>query len=261
MDESGKFQDHEVVALGAVTALDRNHSADFANEWAFHLRRHGMEYLSMKEALNLRSPLGNITEARTLDERIAALLPFVMAARRHLHMISGVAIDVEEYKSLPQQYRQIWSDNPCYTGFARVVLQLVNESPVDGLIMLYCDDEEQTALPTYQLYRKIKNQYADARGKLKGISFLDDEYCFPLQAADMVAVLIRHEALFRFRNQPNHFHSLYEAMTKSPVPGEIIFSCGVAWCDKEQLSGLGEKYKSAKLDKNIVQLTDLSEDV
>jgi hypothetical protein len=138
-------------------------------------------------------------------------------------------------------------------------LQIVQESPDDGLVLLYCDDEEKTAWPTYQLYRKIKNQYSDARGKLKGITFTDDRFSFPLQAADMVAWLVRREALLRFRDERYEFGPLFQEMTKQPVGDEKIFACGVAWCDKEQLARLGQGFKTAKKNHSAVQLSDLSE--
>ena len=159
--------------------------------------------------------------------------------------------------TLPEQYRKIWSDDPCYTAFARNVLEIIGDSPSDGIISLYCDDEEKTAWPFYELYRKIKNQYPDAREKLKGITFADDRLSFALQAADLVSSLIRREALSRFRNEPYQFRPLFDALMKYPEPWEGIIKAGVAWCDREQLSRLGEKYKAAKQDHSVVQLADL----
>jgi hypothetical protein len=125
----------------------------------------------------------------------------------------------------------IWGNDPVYTAFARSILEIVEECPNDGRILLYCDDEEQTALPFCRLYRKIKNQYSDAHTKLRGISFVDDELSFPLQATDLVASLVRQEAFSRFRDRPYDFKPLFEALEAQPIPGEAIIRCGVAWCD------------------------------
>ncbi len=250
MDESGKFLDSDVVVVGGVVGLNMSQIGGFADEWGYWLGHNGLEVLEMKEALKLRQPLSEKVAAHEPHERIAALEPFIRCIRRHLQMITGVAIDVREFNSLPQQYRQIWSDDPCYTAFARIVLQIVRESPSDGIISLYCDDEEKTAWPFYQLYRKIKNQYADARGKLKGITFADDRLSFALQAADCVVSLIRREALFRFRNQAYDFQPLFEALMRDPESWEKVISAGVAWCDKEQLVRLGEGYKAAERDQH-----------
>lgn len=259
MDESGKFLDSEVVVIGAVIALNRAHMGDFVNEWGYWLKQNGLEFLEMKEALKLYRPLSEKVSAHEPNQRIAALLPFVMCVRRHLHMITGVAIDVQEFGRVPEQYRKIWSDDPCYTAFARVVLQIVESSPNDGIISLYCDDEEKTAWPFYELYRRIKNQYPDARDKLRGITFADDKLSFALRAADLVSSLIRREALLRFRNRPYDFQRLFEALTRHPDSWEQIITAGVAWCDAEQLTRLGEGYKAAKADHATVQLTDLSD--
>src|SRR5260370_2528256 len=124
----------------------------------------------MKEAIKLQRPLSEKVAAQQPDERIAALLPSINCILRHLQMIGGVDIDVKEYEALPEAHRNIWSNNPCYTAFARSVLQILEDSSKDGIISLHCDDEEQTAWPFYQLYRKIKIQYQDARERMKGIT-------------------------------------------------------------------------------------------
>lgn len=258
MDESGKFLDSDVVVIGAVVAHGPPGTASFVNEWAYWLHQTGLQYLEMKTASRLIFPLSEKVPAHEPYRRIDALLPFVLCVRRHLQMISGVAIDVREFRSLPEQYRKIWSDDPCYTAFARNVLAIIEDSPSDGILSLYCDDEEKTAWPFYELYRRIKNQYPDARGKLKGITFADDQLSFAIQAADLVSSLIRQEALLRFRNQPYNFQPLFDALFKYPDPWEMVLKAGVAWCDKEQLSRLGENYKTAKRDQTVVQLADLT---
>jgi hypothetical protein len=255
MDESGKFLDSEVVVIGYIVGF--NLLSGFADEWGYWLHQNDLQFLEMKEALKLHRPLSGKVPAHELPQRIDALLPFIRAIRRHLAMVMGTAIDVREFHSTAEQHRMIWSDDPCYTAFARNVLQILSDSPSDGIISLYCDDEEKTAWPFYQLYRKIKNQYPDARQRMKGITFADDRLSFALQAADLVSSLIRQEAILRFRNEPYQFQPLFEELFKTPEPWEGIMTAGVAWCDKEQLTRLGENYKTAKRDHKDVKLSDL----
>jgi hypothetical protein len=260
MDESGKFADSEVVAMSSVVSLNQAHMGNFRDEWASLLVKNGLEFLEMKEALRIQRPLSEKVAACSAEERTEILVQFVRCMRRHLNMILGVAIDVREYRSLPEQHRAIWSDNPIYTAFTRSVLEIVNACPPDGFLALYCDDEEQTALPFYKLYRTVKIQYPDAHKKLKGIMFADDRLSFPLQAADLTASIVRLEALLRFRSQEYQFRSLFDALTADPAPDESIFQCGVAWCDKEQLSRIAQSYNVAKRDHQVVKLSDLSEE-
>jgi Protein of unknown function (DUF3800) len=257
MDESGKFSDSEVVVMTSVIGVNRAHMNGFATEWATLLKKNGLEFLKTTEALKLRRPLSAVVSACDLQQRIEVLRAFILCIRKYLQMVMGVAIDVREYAALPDEYRGIWGNNPIYTAFARGILEIVRESPQDGLILLYCDDEEETALPFYKLYRKIKNQYADARLKLRGISFVDDQFSFPLQATDLVASLVRQEALFRFRRLPYDFQPLFAALEAQPSPSEAIGKCGVAWCDREQLIRLGKSYKAARLKHRPVRLSDL----
>jgi hypothetical protein len=259
IDESGKFLDSEVVVIGFLVAF--NMVPGFADEWGYWLHENGLEFLEMKEALKLFRPLSKKVAAHEPLQRINALMPFLRCIRRHFHMIGGVAIDVKEYAALPEQHRKIWSDDPCYTAFTRTVLQLLEDSPSDGIISLYCDDEEKTAWPFYELYRKIKNQYPDARNKMKGITFADDRLSFPLQGSDLVSSLIRQEALFQFRQKQYDFKPLYDEIERKPDAWERILKNGVAWCGKDQLIKLGENYKAAKQDHKTVKLSDLSDAV
>ena len=256
MDESGKFLDSDVVVIGFVVAF--NMTPGFADEWNYHLRENGLEFLEMKEALKLYRPLSNKVPAHEPFQRVKALMPFIRCIRRHFHMIGGIAIDTKEYAALDEQHRKIWSDDPCYTAFARTVMQILEDSPSDGIISLYCDDEEKTAWPFYELYRKIKNQYPDARDKMKGITFADDKLSFAIQGADLVSSLIRQEALSRFCQKQYDFKPLYSEIERQPEEWESILKAGVTWCDRSQLVRLGERYKNAKRDHPHVTLSDLA---
>ena len=130
-----------------------------------------MLFLKASHVLKIGRPLSEKVVAAELSERIEALLPFVRCIRHYLQAIFAIAIEAAQYKLLPEDYRQLWSNDPVYLAFTRTIIQISQESPDDGKILLYCDDEEETALPFYRLYRKVKIEYEDARDKLKGITF------------------------------------------------------------------------------------------
>jgi hypothetical protein len=99
-DESGKFKDRHVVAMGGVASFQSEFDA-FGYEWNRLLKMNGMTVLSAKEALNPKRPLGKRNESLGIEKRIKDLLPFIAAIRKHLQVISGTAIDVQAYKKLP----------------------------------------------------------------------------------------------------------------------------------------------------------------
>lgn len=81
-DESGKFKDRDVIAFGGVAAQTILFDQYFAEEWRFLLNVCGLESLTVKEAFNVRRPLSDKLPALGIDERIKALLPFILCVRK-----------------------------------------------------------------------------------------------------------------------------------------------------------------------------------
>ena len=174
-DESGKFKDHKVVSFCGVVSAPAQFQS-FTVDWGRHLHENGLQMLTAKDALNARIRLSEKNPALGIDNRIAALLPFIASVRKHLEAVTGVAIDVAAFKALPSHYFQVLGDNPFFTGFLRAILELLRLVGEQDRITLICDDEEQMALPMYKLYRRVKLIDHQAREKLAAISFADTDF-------------------------------------------------------------------------------------
>jgi hypothetical protein len=140
------------------------------------------------------------------------LLPFIAAIRKHLWIITGIALDVAAFKNLPSHYYEMLGDDPFYTAFLRQLLEIMKVTQPEDKLSMICDDEELMALPMYKLYRRVKLVDPGARDKLKSLTFGDDEWMYGLQAADFVSSIIRMEAGKRFLNAPNDFEKLFKAV-------------------------------------------------
>jgi hypothetical protein len=95
-------------------------------------------------------------------------------------------------------YRQAMGDNPFFTAFTRSLTAALEVTHTEDKISMICDDEEESAWPMYQLFRKVKILYPDAREKLQAITFPDDRWSFGLQPADLIVSLTRQEVAKRF---------------------------------------------------------------
>jgi hypothetical protein len=246
-DESGKFKDRDVISFGGVISPSAHFSGSFAKDWALCLEANGLETLTMKEALRAERPLSAKNPAIGVESRTATLLPFIDCIRRHLMVITGLAIDAQAYAALPSHYHQAMGDNPCFTAFTRALLAVLEVTDTEDKISLICDDEEEAAWPMYQLFRKMKIQYPEARDKLRAITFADDRWSFGLQAADLVVSLVRQEAARRFFGTEYEYGPLFSALgDTSSRDGDTFWLIQLGFCDASMLRKLGDSWVKAK---------------
>jgi hypothetical protein len=246
-DESGKFKDHDVVSFGGVVSPSAHFGGAFANNWAQCLDAIGLTTLTMKDALNAGRPLSAKTPAVGVENRITSLMPFIDCIRKHLMVITALAIDVRAYSALPSHYRQAMGNNPSFTAFTRSLLAVLEVLDAEDKVSLICDDEEETAWPMYQLFRKVKILYPDAHEKLRAITFADDRWSFGLQAADLVVSLTRQEAAKRFFGTEYQYGALFSALSSTePKDGDSFWLIQFGFCGASMLKALGDSWTSIK---------------
>ncbi|HKW62306.1 MAG TPA: DUF3800 domain-containing protein [Candidatus Acidoferrum sp.] len=244
-DESGKFKDHKVISFGGVAGFNEEF-VPFADDWGNLLYRNGLQVLSAKDAFNARRPLSQKNVRVGIRERVEDLLPFITCIRKHLSVVTGITIDVQAFKKLPSHFFQSYGNDPVFMAFARALLKVVEFTPNRDKISFICDDEEQVAFPIYRLYRRVKTVYPAARNKLVGITFADDRVLFGLQAADLVAALLRLEAGKKWLHVSYDTRPLFHALSKSPEKQERIWEMSIAFGDKRTLIGLAESLKAER---------------
>jgi len=239
-DESGKFKDQDVVTFCGVAAPALQFQQHFADDWLRCLNTAGIFALTAKEAFNPRRPFSEKNPALGIEDRIKALLPFLTCIRKHIHIVTGIAIDVKAFKRLPPHYYRLLGDNPHFTAFLRVILKIIELSAGGHHVSLVCDDEEEMALPMYKLYRRVKIVNPSAREQLRAITFADDRFSFGLQAADLIASIMRLEAGKRFFGKPYDYARLFSAISSVPKEQEIICECSMAFCGHDELTRLAD---------------------
>jgi Protein of unknown function (DUF3800) len=234
IDESGKFKDHKIICIGCVAAFNQ-HVDEFAHEWGRLLALNGMKNFHATKALKHHVPLGVRNAALGLKDRTDALLPFIACIRKYLSVAIGLWIDVKVFNGLPPHFFQVFGHDPSYMAFVRTILQAVDFTPDRDGMVLVCDEDQETALAFYRLYRRVKQVMPSVKRKLQAISFCDDNAVFAVQAADLVASMVRLDALARRDRKKHEYRRLFRALTAQPEKYERIWYCGIARGDKKAL--------------------------
>jgi hypothetical protein len=242
-DESGKPDDHEVVTFGGIASFQRE-IGDFAMDWGRLLRSKGLRMISAKNAFNPRKPLSHKCPNLGIENRTEALMPFFDCIRKNIQVVTGMAIDVKAYKKLPSHYFKMLGDQPIYTAFLRAVLRVLEFTPDHDKISITCDDEEQTALAFYRLYRRIKKVWPHAKQQLICLGFGDDQYLYGLQAADMISGLMRLEMTRTLKTVPYDYQNLFEYLKRPVEKHERVWDLSIGMGTKEDLPELAKGLKA-----------------
>jgi len=263
-DESGKFKDHKIISFGGVASFEPD-IANFAQEWGSLLFRNGLKELTVKAAFRFHVPLSKKNQDIGLENRINALLPFVRCIRKHLLMVTGIAIDVEAYKKLPPAFFELFTNDPIYMSFTWALLK-VSSFQQQSKISFICDEDEETAIDFYRLYRRVKKKWPDARKKLAAISFANSEDLFGIQAADLISGIMRLELARKVKKVQYDYTALFDALRKDPEPHERLWEAGVALGSRESLRPLAQdilkewKLRKKENDKEEQRIRELRSD-
>jgi hypothetical protein len=243
-DESGKSHTHPVTSLtGVCTPDSRIHEFDEA--WGALLREHGLKVFHMVEAIRPGKAFGKIPE-QTLAERIEALKPFADCINKHLEVGIMMAWDVGGFAELSTTTPMgpLGSPtSPYFLCFARGFLEIVDDhlSHEDRLSVI-CDDDQETAWVCYAHYRAIRNAWKNARKRAISISFANDFYYPALQAADLVALLVRREANHLFYGEPFEEGELFDYLRADRVPPTMLRK--KMFADKQKSLDLAESMRA-----------------
>ena len=235
IDESGKADTSKVISIGCVASYN-NHFDDFVQGWGRLLALNGLKEFHANKAFQHYKPLSKRVDAIGVQSRIDALMPFVLCIRKHLQFAAGCVVDVRAFKKLPKMFFKGYGEDPCYMAFVRTVLYMCDYMPDRDKAVLVCDEDEKTTLPLYLHYRKIKKELPDVRQKLKAISFCESEHLFGIQAADLVASLVRLDGQRRLAREHYDFRALFDALNAIPERHERFWGCGIATANKRTIN-------------------------
>jgi hypothetical protein len=247
-DESGKFQDHQVVAFCGFGASE-SQLKDFDKQWNNQLRRCGTVALHWVDARRCGKPLGNNIGSQPFQERVNDLKPFADCVNDYLGMGAACVFEVTGYTSFAQDSKNLLggSDNPFYVQFMRTVMLLEDFARPEESIAMMCDEDEETAWNCYRLYRRVKEINPKVGKRLAAISFADDIHFPALQAADMLSFLCREQAKLQWYGEDYEYRDFFRYLTDPRGASNLQWQ--VAFKNKEELQKLEKSLVRKKLER------------
>ncbi|MGA7341094.1 MAG: DUF3800 domain-containing protein [Terracidiphilus sp.] len=233
-DESGKHKNDSVVSFAAlcvrVAALDT-----FNAEWEVLLRQYGLEELHMSQISRLSQNVGcRFVRGQTASERVELLKPFVDRINGYMETGFVHATDSAGFSSIPEKQKKALANmkDPYHLAFIRGLAAL-SKYGRDERLAIVCDDDEETAWDSYEMYRALRRPQRAVRDKVKSLSFADSVAFPALQATDMISYLGRKEGELLWYSKPYDFRELLAYVTHNQTPGRMQWK--VAWIDKTKL--------------------------
>jgi hypothetical protein len=210
IDESGKHHQHEIVSFVAMCAAD-DRLAEFNDAWRAILRRYGLDTLHMVKVTKTKKFSPNVPAPSTA-ERIEALKSFADCINTKLEAGFGMAIDVPAFRNLSKGMRAGLGnhEDPYHVAFIRVLLEIAGYVHEDNKISLLTDYDMETGWETFRSYKGMRHTYPELRKKTIALSYVGDEHFPAVQAADMVAYLVRLEAKWLFHRIPYDYKPLLD---------------------------------------------------
>lgn len=221
-DESGKFLDTKVISFCGLCAssngLDR-----FEERWREALRRTQLSFLTMKDALRAHKQLSPVVPAQSVRERIEVLKPFAACLAETMELGVAIAVNIEAFRrTAPDIKREIaGSENPNFFAFLNGMLAVAKHGSEEDRISLICDDDQESAENYLRLYRRLKNLPDPPYQRLCSITFADDRVFLALQAADMLASLVRLQSDYEFYGKQCEYEPLFAYLAERNAPKYI----------------------------------------
>ncbi len=212
--ESGKWADKDTISFCGWISGAMQWEA-FAKEWSELLEELGLPSLHTADLVHpgRRAERGWNFRQEEIDP---ILLRFAAIIRKHANSGLGIGIDTKHFRTMKQSFRAKVK-NPHFIAFKFLMNTVLREvqavqriiSAHDWRCGIICDQDPGTSEHCLKHFNKLRLFDPVARKLLNGICFADAVGAIPLQAADLLAYVLRTE--------------LERRRTKSSSPASLLF--------------------------------------
>ena len=184
-DEGGKWQDKDFICLCGYLSTELGWER-FIADWRRLTTEHQISSVHMTTFYTQAKDKGwddNKTES--------VLQEFCGVVRRNIIVGFAVGIDTRHYWALPKTVKDgiPKPDTACLQRLLRMIRDRLTREGYNGRISVTLDEEEGEVIKVYQEILRLRRANPDLGRFVGAISFADDEFILPLQAADMLANL------------------------------------------------------------------------
>ena len=221
-DESGKVHDHDVASFCGFVATNDQWRNCWDN-WERLRCASGLSELKASQILNHRRDLSSVRSAQGVTARTEALSPFVKEIRKSVSFGVAVAVDCGAFRGLSEADRISLKD-PYYWAFRQALLLIQRcaeqryPNETDIKFILCCDEEESYAIDCLKIFINLRMVFPDLRKRFVSFGIADDKHFFQLQAADLIASLVRREAECQFYGADFDMKPMYEFLCSKDDP-------------------------------------------
>lgn len=242
LDESGHFASSDYMCMAGYMASDEGWNG-LCSGWRYLLReKYKIPALHMREIM---SPSGKSPAAAwDIDRKLDMLREFILLIRKHTEVGFACALDAKHYREVVKTINTVAAEEGlktkpfntqmfCMARIVRMVMQYLEESVPEEQrqTSLVFDDDEHYSKTCYALLCDLKKCVPAIKKSIVNISFADDEWYYPLQAADLLSYAFRNELKKREKGWKET--NVYSDLLKDadPAYGKRYFS--EFWSDEE----------------------------
>jgi len=170
----------------------------------------GFPYLHTSELASLNGVYAKHRSKLKPSDIPAILQRFAQIIPKYVNYGYGVGVDTTHFRSMSQAFRNKVKD-PHYVAFKMTMNMVMEEVSVARQMQpafnwsagIICDQDAGTADHCLKWFTKFRTHDAKAREALNGICFCDSARIPPVQAADLLAYVLRMEVeRRRIKNPP-----------------------------------------------------------
>ena len=197
-DESGKWADKDTISFcGWISEANRWEL--FAKEWSGLLDELGLPCLHTSDFVHPGRRAENGWSFRQEDIE-PTLLRFCAIVKEYAITGCGIGVDTKHFRTMKQSFRAKIK-NPHFVAFKILMNSVLGEVksvqwmfPVhDWRCGIICDQDPGTSEHCLRHFNRLRQFDPVARKLLNGICFADATGAIPLQAADLLAYVLRTE--------------------------------------------------------------------
>jgi hypothetical protein len=233
-DESGKDHEHEIIVFsGFLTTWKAWEGLN--EEWNRLLREKNLTAIHFKEHKG----------------RTSLMMKCLRAIKTNVEYGISISVNVADFNALPDYVKKEVGGTAGYFAFRSAVLAMTRHARAgDGNVIHFtCDEDEATTKDCYDWYLDVKRSLPNMRKCLASFCVADDMFLPQLQASDVFAGLVRHEANRQFLGDESSTKDLFDYLAAPELGSQLKFR-GL-FLDKKVLPDLASQLAQSVADRLI----------
>lgn len=191
-DDSGDFGGGGFFCLAGYIANVERWNA-FSQEWWALLEKTGADHLHTSDFLAGKGDFAGLQ--LDYSQRVQAIRDFGIVIRKHVYSGFAVGVDGAAYReTLSDLPKKVSAEEFCFERLLSRIHGAIGAWDAESeFFECTFDDSEKTAQKFLSIWQRIKRHKRVSSRMLTAISFADDKFVLPLQAADLLACALTQE--------------------------------------------------------------------